>query len=66
MSFLAEDASPADNSEPELLQRADPEGDADAFGLEEPLCQAVSILLEPSEPQRGARTAALTASSPAC
>lgn len=53
-------AQPADNSVPELLPGADPEGDVDPSGLEKPLRQAVPILLWPQRrsPRRGAPPAA--------
>lgn len=58
LAFRAGNAQPADDSEPELLQGADPEGDVDPFNLEEPLCQTLPILLQSLEQQQRAHTAA--------
>lgn len=63
-SFLAADAIPADDTEPELLQRADPEGDVDPFGLEEPIRQALPVLLQPPVQEHRANTAAPSACCP--
>lgn len=61
LAFRAGNARPADNSEPELLQGADQEGDVDPFNLEEPLCQTLPILLQSLEQQQRAHTAATAA-----
>jgi len=50
LSFLAGDA---DDSEPELLQRADPEGDVDPFVLEETLQPPVPLQRSPKHQHRG-------------
>lgn len=60
-AFCAGDALPADDPEPELLPRADPEGDVDPFGLEEPLCQALPVLLQSPKQHHRANTSAPSA-----
>lgn len=61
LAFRAGNERPADDSEPELLQGADPEGDVDPFNLEEPLRQTLPILLQSQEQQQRAHTAATAA-----
>ncbi|KAK9529639.1 hypothetical protein VZT92_013718 [Zoarces viviparus] len=55
--------SDADDPEPELLPGADPEGDVDPFGLEEPPCRPLPVLLQP--PQK-TTTAQSQRSRPVC
>lgn len=62
---LAGDAQHVDDSESELLPRADPKGDGDPFGLEEPLCQTLPVLRRSTKQQQHrADTAAPPASGP--